>query len=65
MVTSGNLEEAIELVKKVTVYGEDKGGSIRKKAAKGVRANGPLMVDQWERSKSFTGTPSRRSLPMQ
>ena len=26
MVTSGNLQEVIELVKKVAVYGKDKGG---------------------------------------
>ena len=31
MVTSGNLEEIIELVKKATVYGEDKGGSFQPK----------------------------------
>ena len=27
MVTSGNLEEVIEIVEKATVYGEEKGGS--------------------------------------
>ena len=77
MVTSGNLEELIELVKIAMVYGEDKGGSsqmktetnkndrVEKKAAKGVRANGSLVADQRERSKSFQGTPSKRSLLVQ
>ena len=32
MVTSGNLEEVVELVKKAMVYGEDKGGSSQIKA---------------------------------
>ena len=31
IVTSGNLEEIIELVKKAMVYGEDKGGSSEAK----------------------------------
>ena len=31
MVTSDNLEEVIELVKKMMVYGEDKGGSSQTK----------------------------------
>ena len=31
MVTSGNLEEVIELVKKATIYGKDKGGSSQVK----------------------------------
>ena len=31
MVTSGNLKEVIELVKKVMVQGEDKGGSSQMK----------------------------------
>ena len=76
MVTSGNLEEVIELVKKVMVYGEDKGGSSQTKTenkqkktewrngGKGVRANGALVVDQRERSKLFQETPNRKSLPV-
>ena len=31
MVVSGNLEEVIEIVKKATLYGEDKGGSSQVK----------------------------------
>ena len=31
MVTSGNLEEAIKIVKKATMYGEEKGGSSQGK----------------------------------
>ena len=77
MVTSGNLEEVIEIVKKATVYGKEKGGSSqvktenkqkrqgREKVAKGVRANGALVVDQRERSKLFQETPNRRSLLVQ
>ena len=34
MVTSGNLEEVIQLVKKATVYGEDKGGFSQTKMRK-------------------------------
>ena len=64
MVTSGNLEEVIEIVKKATVYGEDKGGSSQGKpenkqndrlevkvVARETRAIGALVVDQRERSK--------------
>ena len=64
MITSGNLEEVIEIMKKVTVYDEDKGGSSQGKTenkqkqqngskcgAREVRAIGALVVDQRERSK--------------
>ena len=77
MVTSGNLEEVIEIEKKATVYGEDKSGSSQQKnenkqkrqnggkgggkGSKG-RAIGGLVVDQRERSKLFQEIPSRRSL---
>ena len=75
ILTSGNLEEVIELVKKAMVYGEDKRDHLKlklktnkynrveKKAARGIKANGALVVDQRERSRSFQEAPSRRSLP--
>ena len=77
MVVSGNLEEVIEIVKKATVYGEEKSGSLKQKlktnknsrvgekvTAREARAIGALVVDQRERSKSFQETPSRKSLPV-
>ena len=78
MVTSGNLEEVIEIVKKATVYGEEKGGSSQglklktnkngrvevKVVAREVRAIGALVVDQRERSKLLQETPNRKSLPV-
>ena len=77
MVTSGNLKEVIEIVKKVTVYSTDKGGSSQgklktnkkgrvevKMVAREARAIGALVVDQRERPKSLQETPSRKSLPV-
>ena len=42
----------------------NKNDRVEKKGAKGVRANGALVVDQRERSKSFRETPNKRSLPI-
>ena len=76
MVTSSNLEEAIEIMKKATVYGEDKGGSLKlklktnkndrveRKVAKEARAIGARVVDQRERSKLLQETPNKKSLPV-
>ena len=77
MVTSGNMKEVIEIVKKVTVYNTDKGGSSQgklktnkkdrvevKMVSREARAIGALVVDQKERSKSLQETPRRKSLPV-
>ena len=63
MVTSDNLEEVIEIMKKETVNGEEKSGSSQGKSenkqngrmevkmvAREVRAIGALVVDQRKRS---------------
>ena len=77
MVTSGNLEEVIELVKKAIVYGEDKGGSSqlktknKQKGQNGGKGGGKGSKGNWgpsgepkERSKLFQETPSRKALPV-
>ena len=74
MVTSSNLEEVIEIVKKMTMYGEENGGSSQGKpenkqkdrvevkvVARETRAIGALVVDQRGRSKLLQETPSRKS----
>ena len=76
MVTSGNLEEVIEIVKKAIVYGEEKKVEHLKEklktnkndrvevkvVARETRAIGALVVDQRERSKSFQETPNKKLL---
>ena len=74
MVTSGNLEEVIELVKKAMVYVDDKGGSSEmktenkqkrqsgEKGGKGNKGKWGRVVNQRERSKSFQESPNRRVL---
>ena len=74
MVISGYLEEVIEMVKKVTIYREDKSSIVKEKmktnknsrveakVTKGVRAIGALVVDQRERSKLLQETPTKRLL---
>ena len=75
MVTLGNLEEVIEIVKKAMVYGKDKGGSSQVKTenkqkrqsggkggGKGSNGNWGLVVDQRERSKLLQEIPSKKSL---
>ena len=47
MVTSGNLEEVIELVKKATVYSEDKGGSSQTKTENKQKEVG--WRERWQR----------------
>ena len=53
MVTLGNLEEVIEIVKKVTVYGEEKGGSSqgktknKQKRQNGSKGGGKVSKGNW------------------
>ena len=53
MITSGNLEKVIEIVKKATVYGEEKGGSPqiktenKKKRQSGGKSGGKGSKGNW------------------
>ena len=75
IVTLGNLEEVIEIMKKAMVYGKDKGRSPQvktekkqkrqsgdKSGGKGSNGNWGLVVDQRERSKLLQEIPSKKSL---
>ena len=74
MAISRDLEEVIEIMKKATVYGEEKStfsqaktennksDRVEENVAKGTRAIGALVVDKREKSKLFQETPTKRSI---